>query len=240
MRPYERDPQAIYAASFATVRAEANLDRFPADMAQIATRVIHACGMVEVADRLAFSLDILAASGRAALATGAPVYTDCEMVPSGLDPPPLPFRPGGIRCTLNHPRTAELAESMGTTRSAAAIDLWEHRWRDRRHRQRTDGPLPPPGTPGRGRPASSRDPRVPGGVRRCRRKQGGARRRSSRHAVPDAPGSQGGLGNGLCGRQRPRPPRRRWRAMTVGRPARNPSTKDFTELFREEFAYRDD
>ncbi|MEM7490768.1 MAG: precorrin-8X methylmutase [Pseudomonadota bacterium] len=123
MRPYERDPQAIYAASFATVRAEANLARFPADLAQVATRVIHACGMVEVADRLAFSPDV-AAAGRQALARSAPIYTDCEMVASGLTHRLFPGAPD-IRCTLNDPRTADLAQDLRTTRSAAAVDLWD-------------------------------------------------------------------------------------------------------------------
>ncbi|MEM8824586.1 MAG: precorrin-8X methylmutase [Pseudomonadota bacterium] len=123
MRPYERDPQAIYAASFATVRAEANLARFPPDIAELAIRIIHACGMVEVADRLAFSTD-LAEEGRTALTQGAPIYTDCEMVASGLTRRLFPSAPD-IRCTLNDPRTADLAQDLGTTRSAAAVDLWK-------------------------------------------------------------------------------------------------------------------
>lgn len=83
MRPYEKDPAAIYAASFATVEAEARLDRFDAGMRKVAVRLIHACGMVEVADRLAFSPDA-AAAGAAALASGAPVLCDCEMVAAGI------------------------------------------------------------------------------------------------------------------------------------------------------------
>ena len=123
MRPYERDPAAIYAASFATVRAEAALDRFPADVAELAVRVIHACGMVEIADRLAFSSDV-AASAVAALRSGAPVYADCEMVASGITRRLLPDATD-IRCTVNDPRTPGMARDMGTTRSAAAVDLWE-------------------------------------------------------------------------------------------------------------------
>ncbi|MGB3409536.1 MAG: precorrin-8X methylmutase [Jannaschia sp.] len=123
MRPYERDPAAIYAASFATVRAEASLDRFPPDVAELAVRVIHACGMVEVADRLAFTPDV-AASAVAALRAGAPVYADCEMVASGITRRLLP-QDIDIRCTLNDPRTPDLARDLRSTRSAAAVDLWE-------------------------------------------------------------------------------------------------------------------
>ncbi|GIT90985.1 precorrin-8X methylmutase [Jannaschia pagri] len=123
MRPYEKDPAAIYAASFATVRAEAALDRFPQDVAELAVRVIHACGMVEIADRLAFATDV-AHSAIAALQTGAPVYADCEMVASGITRRLLP-EATEIRCTLNDPRTPDLARDLGTTRSAAAVDLWD-------------------------------------------------------------------------------------------------------------------
>ncbi|WP_299647817.1 precorrin-8X methylmutase [uncultured Jannaschia sp.] len=122
MRPYERDPAAIYAASFATVRREASLDRFPHDMAELVVRVIHACGMVEVADRVAFSPD-LTASAIAALKRGAPVYADCEMVASGITRRLLPGTE--IRCTLNDARTPDLAAELNTTRSAAAVELWE-------------------------------------------------------------------------------------------------------------------
>ena len=123
MRPYETDPAAIYAASFATVRAEAALDRFPPDLAEIAVRVIHACGMVEIADRLAFSPDV-AASAIAALRAGAPVYTDCEMVASGITRRLLP-EATEVRCTLNAASVPDAAAASGTTRSAAAVDLWQ-------------------------------------------------------------------------------------------------------------------
>ncbi|MFO6464548.1 precorrin-8X methylmutase [Jannaschia sp. KMU-145] len=123
MRPYERDPKAIYAASFATVRHEANLDRFPADVAELAVRVIHACGMIEVADRLAYAPDV-AASGIAAIRAGAPVYADCEMVASGITRRLLP-EGTEIRCTLNDPRVPDMAAEGATTRSAAAVDLWD-------------------------------------------------------------------------------------------------------------------
>ncbi|SDY78878.1 precorrin-8X methylmutase [Jannaschia faecimaris] len=122
MRPYEKDPQAIYAASFATVRNEAPLTRFPSDIAEVVIRVIHACGMIEIADRLDYSEDV-ATSGIAALKAGAPVYADCEMVASGITRRLLPGTE--IRCTLNDPRTPDMARDLATTRSAAAVDLWD-------------------------------------------------------------------------------------------------------------------
>ncbi|CTQ31558.1 precorrin-8X methylmutase [Jannaschia rubra] len=122
MRPYEKDPAAIYAASFATVRREASLARFPSDVAELAVRVIHACGMTEIADRLDHSDDV-AERGIAALRAGAPVYADCEMVAAGITRRLLPGT--DVRCTLNDERVAGLAADLGTTRSAAAVDLWE-------------------------------------------------------------------------------------------------------------------
>ncbi len=122
MRPYERDPAAIYAASFATVRKEASLARFPPALAEIVVRVIHACGMTEIADRLDFSDDV-ASQGIAALRAGAPVYADCEMVAAGITRRLLPDTK--VRCTLNDARVPDMATRLGTTRSAAAVDLWE-------------------------------------------------------------------------------------------------------------------
>ncbi|CUH15624.1 Precorrin-8X methylmutase [Jannaschia seosinensis] len=121
MRPYETDPKAIYAASFATVRREAALDRFPADVAEIVVRVIHACGMVEIADRVAFSPDV-AGSATDALRRGAPILADCEMVAAGITRRLLAGNP--VRCTLGDV-SADAAQRQGTTRSAAAVDLWE-------------------------------------------------------------------------------------------------------------------
>ncbi|MEM6407724.1 MAG: precorrin-8X methylmutase [Pseudomonadota bacterium] len=123
MRPYEKDPAAIYAASFATVAAEANLARFPNGLNQLATRVIHACGMIEIADRLAFS-DHAALAGQAALAAGKPILCDCEMVGAGIT---RRFLPAGtdVIVTLNDPSVPERAKTIGNTRSAAAVELWE-------------------------------------------------------------------------------------------------------------------
>lgn len=122
MRPYERDPAAIYAASFATVRAEANLDRFDAGMQSVAIRLIHACGMVEVADRLAYSPDAYAA-GHAALQSGAPVLCDCEMVGAGIIRRYLPAG-NEVIVTLNDASVPDRAKAIGNTRSAAAVELW--------------------------------------------------------------------------------------------------------------------
>ena len=124
MRPYLKDPQAIYAESFAAVRREARLDRFSPLMATLAARVVHACGMPEVADRLAFSPGA-ADAGAAALATGAPVICDCEMVAAGLIRSRLPGTE--IVVTLNAPEVRERAAALATTRSAAAVDLWPER-----------------------------------------------------------------------------------------------------------------
>ncbi|GFE65017.1 precorrin-8X methylmutase [Litoreibacter roseus] len=123
MRPYEKDPKAIYAASFATVRAEARLDRFPPGLDALAIRVIHACGMIEVADRLAFS-PRAAEAGRTALAQGAPVLCDCEMVAAGVIRRLLPAN-NAVLVTLNDPSVPDRAAQIGNTRSAAAVELWE-------------------------------------------------------------------------------------------------------------------
>ena len=123
MRPYEKDPSAIYAQSFATVRKEARLDRFPQDMQPLVTRLIHSCGMVEIADRLAFSPSVYSV-GHAALKSGKPILCDCEMVGAGIIRRYLPAQ-NEVIVTLNDPRTPELAQEIGNTRSAAAVRLWE-------------------------------------------------------------------------------------------------------------------
>ena len=125
MRPYIKDPAAIYAESFATVEREARLGRFPEDLRPLVVRVIHACGMVEVADRLSYS-DGAGEAGRAALAGGAPVICDCEMVAAGVIRSRLPAA-NEVVVTLNHAGVPELAQRRGTTRSAAAVELWEGR-----------------------------------------------------------------------------------------------------------------
>ncbi|MEM9581571.1 MAG: precorrin-8X methylmutase [Pseudomonadota bacterium] len=123
MRPYETDPQKIYAQSFATVQAEANLTRFDAGMAALATRIIHACGMVEIADRIAFSPEAYA-QGHAALISGKPILCDVEMVAAGIIRKYLPAD-NQIITTLNDPSVPDRAKQIGNTRSAAAVELWQ-------------------------------------------------------------------------------------------------------------------
>jgi len=118
---YERDPAAIYKASFATVAREARLDRFDPPMRDVVTRIVHACGMVEVADRLAFSHGA-AAAGRQALLNGAPILCDCEMVRGGISRTLVQDAP--LICTLNEPSVPEHAKTIANTRSAAAVELW--------------------------------------------------------------------------------------------------------------------
>lgn len=120
---YERDPAAIYAASFKTLRDEARLARFDGGMAALATRLIHACGMVEVADRIAFSGGAFAA-GQVALQAGAPILCDCEMVGAGIIRRGLPAD-NAVIVTLNDPAVPPLADKIGNTRSAAAVELWQ-------------------------------------------------------------------------------------------------------------------
>ncbi|MEM9579446.1 MAG: precorrin-8X methylmutase [Pseudomonadota bacterium] len=123
MRPYEKDPSAIYAQSFATVRHEARLERFDAGMQALVVRLIHACGMVEIADRLAYSQGAYLAGARA-LKSGAPVLCDCEMVGAGIIRRYLPAG-NEVIVTLNDPCVPEHAKAIGNTRSAAAVELWE-------------------------------------------------------------------------------------------------------------------
>jgi precorrin-8X/cobalt-precorrin-8 methylmutase len=119
---YLRDGAAIYARSFATIRAEADLSRFTADEAEVAVRMIHACGMVEAADHIVFGPGLVAAA-RSALANGAPVLCDAEMVAHGITRARLPVR-NEVICTLRDARVPALAVKLATTRSAAALELW--------------------------------------------------------------------------------------------------------------------
>ncbi len=122
VRPYETDPSAIYAQSFATVRSEARLERFAPAMQPLITRLIHACGMVEVADRLAFSQGAPEV-GHKALQDGAPILCDCEMVGAGIIRRYLPAN-NDVVVTLNNPSVPTRAQEIGNTRSAAAVELW--------------------------------------------------------------------------------------------------------------------
>jgi precorrin-8X/cobalt-precorrin-8 methylmutase len=119
---YLRDGAAIYRQSFAIIRAEANLSRFTPEQAEVAVRIIHACGQVEVAQHIVFGGNLVAAA-RGALAAGAPILCDSEMAAHGVTRARLPAA-NRVICTLNDERTAAIAAKAGTTRSAAALDLW--------------------------------------------------------------------------------------------------------------------
>jgi precorrin-8X/cobalt-precorrin-8 methylmutase len=119
---YLRDGAAIYERSFAIIRAEADLCRFSADEAEVVVRMIHACGTVEAARHIEFGGDFVAGA-RGALAAGAPIFCDSEMVAHGITRARLPAQ-NEIICTLNNARVPALAKKLGTTRSAAALELW--------------------------------------------------------------------------------------------------------------------
>lgn len=120
---YIKDPAAIYAKSFATIRSEVDFNTLPADIAPILERMIHACGMTDLAEDIAFS-DSVVASAVAALQSGAPVLTDCEMVRSGIITSFLPTA-NEVICCLNHDEVPSLAQRMKTTRSAAQVMFWK-------------------------------------------------------------------------------------------------------------------
>ena len=122
---YIRDGAAIYARSFAIIRAEANLSRFSPDEEKVAVRMIHACGMVELAEDIVFSPDFVA-SAKAALREGAPILCDANMVAHGVTRARLPAN-NPVVCTLAEPNVAALAAELGNTRSAAAMELWRNR-----------------------------------------------------------------------------------------------------------------
>jgi precorrin-8X/cobalt-precorrin-8 methylmutase len=119
---YVRDGGEIYRRSFATIRAETDLSRFPDDIEAVVVRMIHACGMVDLADDVAFSDDIGLAA-RSALRGGAPILADATMVVHGVTRSRLPAR-NEVLCTLGDPSIPDSAARLGTTRSAAAVDLW--------------------------------------------------------------------------------------------------------------------
>jgi precorrin-8X/cobalt-precorrin-8 methylmutase len=122
---YLRDGAAIYERSFAIIRAEADLSRFSADEAEVVVRMIHACGQIEAARYIVFGAGLVPAA-RSALAAGAPVLCDAEMVAHGITRARLPAK-NDVICTLRDPRVPGLAEALGTTRSAAALELWRDR-----------------------------------------------------------------------------------------------------------------
>ncbi|MFJ3218980.1 precorrin-8X methylmutase [Kitasatospora sp. NPDC086801] len=122
MIEYEKDGASIYRQSFATIRAESDLAALPADVSQVAVRMIHACGMVDLVEDLVYSPGVVA-SARAALRAGAPILCDVNMVASGVTRKRLPAD-NEVVCTLTDPSVPELARKMGNTRSAAAMELW--------------------------------------------------------------------------------------------------------------------
>jgi precorrin isomerase len=119
---YLRDPAAIYERSFALIKAEADLSRFPPEMRPVALRLAHAVGDATILHDLAWSENAVA-EGKRVLADGAPILVDSRMVAVGVIGGRLPGK-SDIVCTLGEPKTAELAESLRTTRSAAAVELW--------------------------------------------------------------------------------------------------------------------
>ena len=122
---YIRDGAAIYQRSFAIIRAEADLTRFAPEEAEIAVRMIHACGQVTAAERIEFAPGLVAAA-RGALLRGAPILCDAEMVAHGIARARLPAK-NAVICTLRDPAVPKLAATLGTTRSAAALELWRDR-----------------------------------------------------------------------------------------------------------------
>ncbi len=119
---YIRNGAEIYRRSFAIIRGEADLTRFTREEERVAVRIIHACGIVEVVNDIAFASGAVLA-GIAALAAGAPILCDAKMVSNGVTRSRLP-RDNSVICTLDDPSVPDLAATMRTTRTAAALELW--------------------------------------------------------------------------------------------------------------------
>ena len=122
MSDYVRDGAEIYRRSFAIIRAETDLSSFTPAEADVAVRMIHACGLIEAGKQIVFGAGLVAAA-RNALQAGAPILCDAEMVAHGITRARLP-KDNEVVCTLRDPTVPALAEQLGTTRSAAALDLW--------------------------------------------------------------------------------------------------------------------
>jgi precorrin-8X/cobalt-precorrin-8 methylmutase len=122
---YLRDGARIYERSFAIIRAEADLARFSPEESDVVVRMIHASGLVELALSIVFASDFVPAARRA-LAAAAPILCDTEMVAHGITRRRLPAQ-NEVVCTLDDARVPALAGKLGTTRSAAALDLWGDR-----------------------------------------------------------------------------------------------------------------
>ena len=119
---YLRDPELIYQQSFNAIRKEADLSHFPQDIANIVVRMIHSCGMTDIAQDIVYTISA-ASTGKAALIQGAPVLCDSRMVCEGVIRAKLPAE-NEVLCWNNCPESAVLAKKLGTTRSAAAVELW--------------------------------------------------------------------------------------------------------------------
>ncbi|MCI0598206.1 MAG: precorrin-8X methylmutase [Beijerinckiaceae bacterium] len=122
---YLKDGAEIYRRSFAAIRAEADLGRFARDEEYVVVRMIHACGMVEIAADIVFSNGAVG-HARRALRQGVPILCDSKMLARGIIAARLP-RGNEIVCTLDDPAAVSLAQKLGTTRSAAAVELWQGR-----------------------------------------------------------------------------------------------------------------
>ena len=122
---YIKNGEEIYRKSFAIIRAETNWENLPDDLAPVAVRLIHSCGMTDITEDLEASPDAVKI-GRNALAGGAAILCDSQMVANGITKARLP-KNNPIICTLNHPEVTELARQINNTRSAAALELWRPR-----------------------------------------------------------------------------------------------------------------
>lgn len=125
MLDYVRDAAEIYRQSFATIRAETDLSRFPPDVARVVVRLVHTCGQVDLAEQVAFTPDVVSET-HAALAAGAPILCDSSMVAAGITTARLPAG-NEVVSLVADPRAADLAQRRDTTRSAAAVELWADR-----------------------------------------------------------------------------------------------------------------
>ena len=125
MSDYLRDGAAIYRRSFATIRAESDLAAFGDDVAGVVVRMIHACGQTDLTDDVIATPGVVAAA-RSALDGGAPILCDATMVAAGVTRRRLPAD-NDVVCTLHDPSVPALAERLGTTRTAAALELWRPR-----------------------------------------------------------------------------------------------------------------
>ncbi|MDP7241647.1 MAG: precorrin-8X methylmutase [Rhodospirillales bacterium] len=122
MIDYLRTPEEIYRRSFATARAEADFDGLDPNLAEVALRLVHACAMPDIVGDLAWGGDVVA-RGRTALDAGATVIVDAKMVGEGVTRARLPAN-NKVICTLGEPTVKARAAEAGSTRSAAAVELW--------------------------------------------------------------------------------------------------------------------